>query len=249
MFSYRGSEGDDPAVASYRLADWGREDIDAALAWCRARAPELPRYFVGHSIGAQLLGLAGQASGLSGAAFVAGSFPYWRRWRGRQRWQMFGLFCVAVPLLTGLLRRFPSRFFGLGSLDMPSHFMRDWARWVRQPDYLLAPRFGLQRQGYEALDIPVASFLFEDDDYVPWAAAEKLHLVYAAAHLELRRKGRAEGRSGISGCSAARRCRRSCSTTSGSCPTRRKPRPSVWRQSPVATGRSGSVIHSLHEPA
>lgn len=165
LFSYRGSEGDDPAVASYRLADWGREDIDAALAWCRARAPELPRYFVGHSIGAQLLGLAGQASGLSGAAFVAGSFPYWRRWRGRQRWQMFGLFCVAVPLLTGLLRRFPSRFFGLGSLDMPSHFMRDWARWVRQPDYLLAPRFGLQRQGYEALDIPVASFLFEDDDY------------------------------------------------------------------------------------
>ena len=43
------------------------------------------------------------------------------------------------------------------------------------------------------LDIPVASFLFEDDDYVPWAAAEKLHQVYAAAHLELRRKGRAEG--------------------------------------------------------
>ncbi|MDF5939998.1 hypothetical protein P4234_29100 [Pseudomonas aeruginosa] len=35
LFSYRGSEGDDPAVASYRLADWGREDIDAALAWCR----------------------------------------------------------------------------------------------------------------------------------------------------------------------------------------------------------------------
>lgn len=193
LFSYRGSEGADPAVASYRLADWGREDIDAALAWCRARAPELPRYFVGHSIGAQLLGLAGQASGLSGAAFVAGSFPYWRRWRGRQRWQMFSLFCVAVPVLTGLLRRFPSRFFGLGSLDMPSHFMRDWARWVRQPDYLLAPCFGLQRQGYEALDIPVASFLFEDDDYVPWAAAEKLHQVYAAAHLELRRKGRAEG--------------------------------------------------------
>ena len=131
---------------------------------------------------------------------------------------MFGLFCVAVPLLTGLLRRFPSRFFGLGSLDMPSHFMRDWARWVRQPDYLLAPRFGLQRQGYEALDIPVASFLFEDDDYVPWAAAEKLHQVYAAAHLELRRKGRAEGQSGISGCSATRRCRRSCSTTSGKLP-------------------------------
>ncbi|WP_445676148.1 hypothetical protein [Pseudomonas aeruginosa] len=32
LFSYRGSEGDHPAVASYRLADWGREDIDAALA-------------------------------------------------------------------------------------------------------------------------------------------------------------------------------------------------------------------------
>ena len=102
------AQRDDPAVASYRLADWGREDIDAALAWCRARAPELPRYFVGHSIGAQLLGLAGQASGLSGAAFVAGSFPYWRRWRGRQRWQMFGLFCVAVPLRPGCSDAFPA---------------------------------------------------------------------------------------------------------------------------------------------
>ncbi len=90
---------------------------------------------------------------------------------------MFGLFCVAVPLLTGLLRRFPSRFFGLGSLDMPSHFMRDWARWCGSRTTSWHRASDCSSRGYEALDIPVASFLFEDDDYVPWAAAEKLHQV------------------------------------------------------------------------
>ncbi|MDF5871292.1 alpha/beta fold hydrolase [Pseudomonas aeruginosa] len=249
LFSYRGSEGDDPAVASYRLADWGREDIDAALAWCRARAPELPRYFVGHSIGAQLLGLAGQASGLSGAAFVAGSFPYWRRWRGRQRWQMFGLFCVAVPLLTGLLRRFPSRFFGLGSLDMPSHFMRDWARWVRQPDYLLAPRFDCSGRVTRRWTSPSPASCSRTTTTCPGLRRKSFTWSMPRRTWSCVARDGPRGRSGISGCSAARRCRRSCSTTSGSCPTRRKPRPSVWRQSPVATGRSGSVIHSLHEPA
>ncbi|MDF5808804.1 hypothetical protein P4123_17205 [Pseudomonas aeruginosa] len=50
---------------------------------------------------------------------------------------------------------------------------------------------------------------------MPWPAAEKLHQVYAAARTwELRRKDWPRASVERWGCSATRRCRRSCSTTS-----------------------------------
>ncbi|MDF5808803.1 hypothetical protein P4123_17200 [Pseudomonas aeruginosa] len=61
LFRLPRSEGGRPRRGEYRLADWGREDIDAALAWCRARAGATA-LSSSVRIGAQLLGLAGQAS-------------------------------------------------------------------------------------------------------------------------------------------------------------------------------------------
>lgn len=145
-------------------------------------------------------GLAGQASGLSGTAFVAGSFSTcWKR--GEQRWQMFGLFCVAVPA-TG-----PARSTLFPAVSSAS------AAWICRvvscatgragcgaAGHLLAPRFGLQQQGYEALDIPVANLLFEDDDYVPGTAGKASPgLCRGASGVAVARTGR--GRSGHLGCS------------------------------------------------
>src|SRR5690349_17335059 len=56
LFDYRG-QGDSPAPAGASLHDWADRDLAAVLGTLRTRWPDLPRVWLGHSMGGQLLGL------------------------------------------------------------------------------------------------------------------------------------------------------------------------------------------------
>ncbi|MQA54209.1 alpha/beta hydrolase family protein [Pseudomonas piscis] len=194
LYSYRGAQDELPTNVRCSLADWGVQDISAAIEFCRVERPALPLYFIGHSIGAQLLGLSPAAGQLRAAAFICGSFPYWKRWTGLERLRMGLLFGLLIPLVTRIGATFPARLLGLGNQNLPSRLMQEWSRWVREPDYLLAERFGLARRGgYEILAIPLVSWVFDDDNYVPWAAAQRMHDAYPAAALQVKRTPRSAG--------------------------------------------------------
>ncbi|MDD2058275.1 alpha/beta fold hydrolase [Pseudomonas sp. GD03860] len=190
-FNYRGTgkaAGPMPSEL-LRLENWGRQDLDSMLGSALALAGGQPVYLIGHSIGAQLLGLAPRSRALHGAVFVGASFAYWRRWPSPQRVKYWTLFKLLIPLLTRLSPTFPARAVGLGSENLPSSLMRDWATWVNHPDYLLSPAAGLDAaQAYRTLSLQVLSLQFADDAYVPPAAAQKLYSSYPALHFELRHK-------------------------------------------------------------
>jgi predicted alpha/beta hydrolase len=189
IYSYRGVEPAYPTSKTYKLSDWGVKDIGSAIQFCREGQLLLPVYYVGHSIGAQLLGLSSDAGSLKAAAFVCGSFPYWKRWVGKNKIKMFFLFNVLIPFFSKFTRTFPARAFGLGSIDIPSSIMLEWSRWVRDKDYVLSEKFFLPRATlYRLLEIPIVSFIFDDDAYVPWSAAQKMHEAYSAANIEVRYK-------------------------------------------------------------
>jgi len=190
-FNYRGT-GTAPGAVDpglLRLEDWGRQDLDSMVGTALALADGQPVYLIGHSIGAQLLGLAERSQALQGAVFVGASFAHWRRWPMPQRVKYWTLFKLLIPVLTRLSPTFPARAVGLGSQNLPSSLMRDWATWVNQPDYLLSPAAGLEAEGaYRSLSLKVLSLQFADDHYVPAAAAQKLYSSYPAIQFELRHK-------------------------------------------------------------
>ncbi|APD13571.1 hypothetical protein RO07_25005 [Pandoraea pulmonicola] len=190
-FDYRGTGKS--AVATdprgLRLAKWGTQDIDALIRRATDMAEGRPVFVVGHSMGAQLLGLAVRARRLSGAMFLGASFPNVRRWPLRRMLMPFLLFNVLIPVIGRLSRSFPAKALGLGSETIPSALMRDWGRWTRHERYLLAPEFGLNgASGYAELHLPVLAIEFSDDDYVPPAAAEALYAGYPKVDWEIRRK-------------------------------------------------------------
>lgn len=189
LYSYRGIERRLERCVRYRLSDWGDKDIGSAIQYCKKTRPLLPVYFVGHSIGAQLLGLSAEAGNLRAAAFVGGSFPHWSRWSGVDRIKMFLFFKVIIPFVSSLSGKFPARLFGLGSSSIPSSILLEWSRWVCDEKYLLSNKFGLPgRERYGSLGIPIISFVFEDDAYVPWRAAQMMHEAYAVASIDVRYK-------------------------------------------------------------
>lgn len=172
-FDYRGSGDSLSKTEPYdiSLEDWGIQDIEAVIRFAKQRRRNFPEnhpiHLVGHSIGGQLVGLAQSSCELNRIVHVAVSAPYWRRWPFPQNAQMLAVSRVLIPFFSAFRDQFPSRRLGLGGMDVPVSAVRQWASWMRCRDYMFDPRFELDLSGYQALEQPLLSLSFSDDDMAP----------------------------------------------------------------------------------
>ncbi|MBI3716790.1 MAG: alpha/beta fold hydrolase [Betaproteobacteria bacterium] len=161
--------------------DW-REDLDTMIEAAVARAPGLPLYVCGHSLGGQILGLLRNRRRIAGVLTVASGTGYWRH-NPRRSLQLLYLWFFAMPLYSRLFGYFPGeRLNKVGNL--PREIALTWARWCRQPEYLMGDESVRRQAGYEDVRAPVLSFSFSDDTYIPRPAIEQLHGFYRNARIE-----------------------------------------------------------------
>lgn len=161
-FDYRGIGGSrDRPLRHDRatMADWGRWDLDAAIRFVQEQG--CTPHVVAHSVGGQLLPLAPRAKEVRAALLVASQSGHWRLWSRSWRPRLLLLWYVLIPLLTRLLGRFPSSWFGLGK-DLPAGVARQWAYWGRHRDYL-AGRDPAAAQAYHAFRAPMCLVHVADD--------------------------------------------------------------------------------------
>lgn len=168
-----------------RMQDWGTHDLDAALAWAVDNAKPRRLLVVGHSVGGQLLGLADHADLVDAAAFVGSQSGYWGHWPLHQRAGIGLLWFALIPGLSPLLGRFPSRRLGLGE-DLPRGVAEQWARWGRDPDYLLRGD-AKRREQYAHLRLPLLMVSLDGDLFAPHDAVDALAGFYSGAKVERRR--------------------------------------------------------------
>ncbi|WP_295873078.1 alpha/beta fold hydrolase [uncultured Zhongshania sp.] len=192
-FDYRGIEGSGPSQRGrdVRLYDWGRYDIDAALAAGQKLSSDR-HFMIGHSCGGQLLGLAPSAAHLDGAIFVASTLANPDLYPAPARYGLRMMWNAIIPLVSFGRDRFPARRLGFSNVDIPSGVMSEWARWARGDAYLFSQRFGLDLSRYSALNIPLLSFSFEDDGYASVAAISGLLDKFPACVVENRYFARGE---------------------------------------------------------
>ena len=182
-FDYRGIGGSrQPGglkANAARMQDWGTHDLDAALAWAVDSARPRRLLVVGHSVGGQMLGLSEHADLVDAAAFVGSQSGYWRHWPLGQRIGIAALWFGLIPTLSPLLGYFPSSRLGLGE-DLPRGVAEQWARWGRDPDYLLRGD-SVRRDQYAQLRLPMLMVSLDGDRYAPHAAVDALAAIYAGA--------------------------------------------------------------------
>ncbi len=180
-FDYRGTglSKYSGKVKEIKLEQWGSLDIEAAINMAKNLAHEhkvneSELFYVGHSIGGQLLGLADSAQSIKASLFVGASAPYWARWPYPRKLFM-SLVCFGLlPLLSFARNMFPAKAVGLSSMDIPAGCARDWGKWMRNPDYLFGKKFKLDVNGYEKIKGPILSLCFDDDDFAPQNNVEYL---------------------------------------------------------------------------
>jgi len=137
-YDYRGS-GESPQQlrrSRARMRDWGERDAPGAIGWMRARYPQLPLYFVGHSYGGHALLLAPNNHAISRAVTVASFLGYYGNCAWPDNLRIYLLMKFIVPAVTALLGYLPGSRIGFGE-DLASGIAREWRTWVLQPRYFL----------------------------------------------------------------------------------------------------------------
>jgi predicted alpha/beta hydrolase len=189
-FDYRGIGeslfGTHPRHCRARKQDWGEQDMPAALDWLRQRTGAERVDLIGHSAGAQLVGLMPNREAIRRVVMIAGSTGYVRSIRFPTRLMAEFMLRVYLPLTARLLGYTPARRVGLGE-DLPAGVALQWARWCRRPGYI-ENAFGkeVSREGYDTFRSPIFALHAGDDPIATPANVQDLLRLFPQAPKQTR---------------------------------------------------------------
>ena len=137
-FDYRGIGLSAPASLrglEVDLFDWAH-DCEAVIDFATQRLPDAPLYWLGHSLGGQLLGLIQNHDRIRRVVTIATGNGYWLENSWPIRSVVLWLWFVVVPLATRITGYFPGkRLRKIG--DLPRGVIEQWRRWCLNREYVV----------------------------------------------------------------------------------------------------------------
>jgi predicted alpha/beta hydrolase len=187
-FDYRGIGASRPKNLSDLQADildWARLDCAAVMESLAARAPEVPLYWIGHSLGGQILPFVPNHGRLAKAVMIASGSGYWRENAEPLRRYVWWLWFVVAPVAVAVCGYFPGKALRKVG-DLPKGVMLQWRRWCLHPEYALGDGEKARAQ-YAAVTTRIVAFSFQDDEYLSARSTESLQSFYANAPVSIKR--------------------------------------------------------------
>jgi predicted alpha/beta hydrolase len=184
-FDYRGTGRSRPSeLRGFKadIFDWARLDCAAMID----ALPQRPLYWIGHSLGGQILGLVPNRDRVSKAITVATGSGYWRENTPRIRPMAWWLWFVVTPPALALWGYFPGKALRKVG-DLPKGVMAQWRRWCLDPEYAVGAEGDAIRAQYAAVRTPIVSLSFADDEMMSLRNTESIHGFYAAAPRKMKR--------------------------------------------------------------
>ncbi|MFZ5960589.1 alpha/beta fold hydrolase [Pseudomonas knackmussii] len=161
------------------VVDWGRLDCSAVLAAVAEAAGDKPLYWIGHSLGGQILPFVDGRARITRAFSIASGSGYWRDNTAGLRGRAWLLWHLITPVVTPLLGYFPGRRLGIVG-DLPRGVIEQWRRWCLHPQYALGEGEQM-RIRYSAVHTPIVSLSFTDDEMMSQRSTEALLGFYQSA--------------------------------------------------------------------
>ena len=165
-WDYRGIGGSRPESLrgfATNIRDWTMLDTDGVLDWAIARDPKRSLLLVGHSLGGQVAGLLENAASARGLVTLSSQSGHWRLQGGEQKAAVLLHTYVTMPLLSHAFGYLPWSKFG-STEDLPKGAALEWARWCRNPDYLLGDDT-LPLERFQQFQAPVLAYSVDDDKW------------------------------------------------------------------------------------
>ena len=120
VFDYRGIGRSVPqSLRNFKayLHEWGEKDLDAAISFVKNIDKNAEIYYLGHSVGGQILCFVNKENLalIRAIVFISSQSGYWKFWRFPKRYLYYILWKYVMPGLTLLFGYFPGKYLTLGS--------------------------------------------------------------------------------------------------------------------------------------
>ncbi len=168
------------------LLDWAREDCAEMIGLTLREAPGQPLFWLGHSLGGQLLPFVPNRDAVARMITVASGSGYWRENSPRLRRFAGLLWYGVVPAALALFGYFPGRRLKMVG-DLPKGVMAQWRRWCLDPEYAVGVEGELARRLFAGVTTPIVSISFTDDDFMSERNTESLHRSFTGAPRTMKR--------------------------------------------------------------
>jgi len=189
VYDYRGMGASAPADLARetcRMSDWGLIDMRAAMAAAAERAGSLPVATLGHSVGAQFLGLLTNHHLARVHVQVAASVGYWPWERAPFKYLAWWFWRVHGPLMVRLKGYVPTGG-GWSGLPLPRGVFAEWRRWCLRPEHFGPDlRTYLSDNVFADIRAPMLNLGFSDDSIATRRTVEELDKFYPHALRETR---------------------------------------------------------------
>lgn len=189
-YDYRGIGESQPRsnkqYKQMKMQHWGELDFAACIAWCQIHAPHLPITCIGHSVGAQIIGLAHNNHALSACISLSGQSGYWRHWDKRKWPKLWLAWYGVIPIFSQIFGSLPRAI--LGSEPLPKGIAQQWAKWARNANYICDNEGKKWRPYFAQLQSPMHFYaISDDDDFAPLRSVKALAQFYHNAPVTLER--------------------------------------------------------------
>jgi len=161
---------------------WGEHDCPAVLNYVAAEFPQLERIWIGHSVGAHMLGMMPSTELIDRAITVgAGTGTWWYNSPPTRRMAWF-LWYALVPSVVPFVGYWPGNRLGI-MCDMPKGVIMQWRRWCLRNDYCVGAEGEWLKQRFSAVKLPIKSLAFSDDEMMSLNNVTRLHAFFTGADI------------------------------------------------------------------
>lgn len=169
--------------ADVDISGWVSGDCNVMADIARLAAPGLPFYWIGHSLGGQVIGLLPGKERISKALMIASGSWYWRENSPELARKVWLLWYFMVPVALPVFGYFPGKKLGMVG-DLPKKVMAQWRRWCLNPRYMIGVERGAAEQ-FSEFGAPLVSISFEDDEMMSARNIASLESFYTDAQKKI----------------------------------------------------------------
>lgn len=147
------------------MHEWGTMDMNAALTYMVHQKGLSEIIWVGHSVGAQLIGFLEHSHHIRQVIAISAAFGYWGYLPFPVKWMIWGLWYFVGPLMV--------RAYGYGAMqkigwgeNLPPNMMKEWREWCLSKTYftgLLQKK--LHADKFYDFTTPITA-VYISDDYI-----------------------------------------------------------------------------------
>lgn len=166
LYDYRGigeSAPEDLRGSSSYMHEWGTLDMNAVLDFLVNEKKLTDIIWLGHSVGAQLVGFVRNQQHISKVISINAAFGYWRYFPSPIKWKIWFLWFFVGPLMVWTYGYGAMKKIGWGE-NLPKNMMKEWREWCLSKRYftsMLLQKLNCERfYGFKA---PIISVYVSDD--------------------------------------------------------------------------------------